>query len=186
MIPGRLWFWSALVVNIALACGDAPGDVIVPAAGAPSTLPDPSPTGAGKECNADAGCGGQGPGAVTCMTPEDCTPAKPICERGMGVCVQCMKNSDCPATSPVCSPPQHACVICQKDTDCSASERCDPTLRRCAASCAKGKACPPDAPICDSSLELCVSCRTNADCPDMSTPDCLNGRCTNCSSGACP
>jgi len=186
MIPNRLWLWPAVVVNIALACGDAPGDVIVPAASGAGTMPDPSHAGAGKVCKADAGCGGQSSGAVTCTTADDCSPPRPVCEHGLGTCVQCMKNSDCPAASPFCYPAKHTCVGCLKDADCSAPERCDSTLQRCAAPCAKDKACPTDAPICDSSLELCVSCRTNADCLDASKPDCLNGRCTDCSSGACP
>lgn len=137
-------------------------------------------------------------GSTGCTSNSDCsaTPATPVCEISMGVCVQCQTSSDCSATTPVCDVQLSQCVQCLSASDCAAGQTCDLTSDTCqgvscdAATC--GSMCSANGQMCDTTTCTCTGtatgCTSNANCSAHSqTPVCDTipndpdlGKCVQC------
>jgi hypothetical protein len=103
------------------------------------------PDGGGGDADACGGCSGD----------------KPVCDEGMGACVQCTPedSSACVDTTPVCDPDDLVCVACVSSLDCD-----DPTAARC-----------------DTDDNECIECAERSDCDGIAgLPECNDGVCVQC------
>ena len=92
---------------------------------------------------------------VQCSTNTDCTdPTLPICDAGVGKCVQCATSDECGGATPFCD------------------KRPGTTFDQCVGCRYPGTDCPAESPICSNETNTCIQCLTNSDCGDPKNPIC--------------
>jgi hypothetical protein len=149
---------------------------------------DLNPSNACESC--DSGASGNAWTAVAncdpCDEDSDCGGDTPVCDVGLGYCVQCDtgKTDACTGDSPICDTVANVCEGCASDAECAAE---DNSLPACAAGGAcvectdtNEDACTGGQTACDLDNNICVFCtESDADaCGDSAAGEaCIEGAC---------
>jgi hypothetical protein len=153
------------------SCGDVTSNLI-------------NPTDIRRPCTSSAQCLDEKPVCDApsgecrqCGASAECTA--PLRCDASGACVECLTNDDCTGERNLCNTTSHRCVECLVDGHChSLVETCSLVLGSCAVKCQTVNQCPGTDPYCDGAIGYCVECQTDDDCTGTSQPHCRGSLCT--------